>query len=544
MADANIRAVITAKDEASSTLRSFGDGVGSLANKLKVGFEVAGVAAVGFGALSVKAFSESEDLIAQTNAVLKSTGEVAGVTAGQVTQLAIAWQKQSKYSDEAVRGAENILLTFTHITKDIFPQTLQATLDISTALHEDLQSAAIQVGKALQDPILGVTALRRVGVNFSQQQRDLIKTLVDTGQAAKAQQIILKELNTEFGGSAEAAGATFSGSMAKIKNSINDVQEKAGLAIVQALTPFAQKLADVINNIDWDRVIKKTVDAIKTFIDAIKEAWKWVLNLYQSIETYVMPGLKRFWGIVTDIARVIKEFLLPSIEPIISAFRDRLLPQIMNLWNAIEPGFTDALKILGVILGVTLIVALKAFLIWADIFTSILGAWIRLVADTIGWLGNLGGAVINMVKTVFGWIEGLVKKFESLPLGIKAAIITLTDVILGPFKIAFEGIAKLWNSTVGKLHFTIPKWVPGIGGKGWDVPDIPMLAEGGIVTQPTLALIGEAGPEAVVPLNKGGGAGTININFSGVFMGNQVEFRKFAMKIHQAIGDAKSMGTY
>jgi hypothetical protein len=91
----------------------------------------------------------------------------------------------------------------------------------------------------------------------------------------------------------------------------------------------------------------------------------------------------------------------------------------------------------------------------------------------------------------------------------------VADVIFGPFKTAFNAIAKLWNNTVGKLSFTVPGWVPGLGGKGFDVPDIPMLAQGGIVTGPTIAMIGEAGPEAVIPLNRAGGMGmggnTINI---------------------------------
>ena len=82
----------------------------------------------------------------------------------------------------------------------------------------------------------------------------------------------------------------------------------------------------------------------------------------------------------------------------------------------------------------------------------------------------------------------------------------------------FNGIAMIWNNTVGKLSFTLPSWVPGLGGKGFSMPDIPMLANGGIVTSPTLAMIGERGPEAVIPLtgpNAGGGMGsniTINVN--------------------------------
>ena len=85
--------------------------------------------------------------------------------------------------------------------------------------------------------------------------------------------------------------------------------------------------------------------------------------------------------------------------------------------------------------------------------------------------------------------------------------------MLTVFKTVFNGIASIWNNTVGKISFEIPKWVPGLGGKGFDMPNIPMLAAGGIVTSPTLALIGERGPEAVIPLTgpNAGMAGGMNI---------------------------------
>lgn len=246
--DANIKAVITAEDRASGTLKKFGYNAGQLGRQLTIGMTAAAGAVTAFGVTSIKAFSESEDLIAQTNAVLKSTKNIAGVTAEEVTKLATAWQTETKYSDEAVRGAENILLTFTGINKNVFPQTLEAVLDISTALHEDLQSAAIQVGKALQDPVLGITALRRVGVNFSDSQKDVIKKLVETNQKGKAQALILKELKTEFGGSAKAAGGTFAGSLAKLKNSFNDLQEQIGSALIKAIQPYMEQVSAYIKN--------------------------------------------------------------------------------------------------------------------------------------------------------------------------------------------------------------------------------------------------------------------------------------------------------
>ena len=105
--------------------------------------------------------------------------------------------------------------------------------------------------------------------------------------------------------------------------------------------------------------------------------------------------------------------------------------------------------------------------------------------------------------------------FGGIKFWINEVTIPSFKLLLGVAKTIFNGIATIWNNTFGKLSFNIPSWIPGIGGKGFDVPNIPMMAEGGIVNAPTLALIGESGPEAVVPLGRGGGMGggvTINVN--------------------------------
>jgi hypothetical protein len=141
----------------------------------------------------------------------------------------------------------------------------------------------------------------------------------------------------------------------------------------------------------------------------------------------------------------------------------------------------------------------------------------------------------NVVDTVFGflkfyitdiivpaikiWIEIFKKVFEYIKFGVQKIVIPYVETMVSVFKTVFNSIASLWNSTIGKLSFKVPSWVPGLGGKGFDVPNIPMLAAGGIVTGPTLAMIGEAGPEAVIPLDRmgqmGGGGTTVNINVNG-----------------------------
>ena len=151
---------------------------------------------------------------------------------------------------------------------------------------------------------------------------------------------------------------------------------------------------------------------------------------------------------------------------------------------------------------------------------------LSLTAAQIAMVGfiTLGVAVLIAALVALYFKFDIVRKivdkvFDVMLAGGKAVFSGLTTYFTGVyniFKTLINGIAKLWNNTIGKLEFNIPKWVPIIGGNGFSVPDIPYLADGGIVTGPTLAMIGERGPEAVIPLsgrNSGmGGNYTININ--------------------------------
>lgn len=267
-------------DDADKSVKGFGDHVSaywgnSVDASRKFGLALAAVGAgvVAFGASSVKAYSESQNAIAQTNAVLTSTGHAAGITAEQVTKLATALELQTKFSDEDVRSVENLLLTFTSIGKDIFPQATKTVLDMATALGEDTKSASIQLGKALQDPILGVTALRRVGVNFNSAQQEVIKNLVDTGHAAEAQKLILAELNKEFGGSAVAAGQTLAGRLAMLKNQFNNVQEAIGGILATVATPFLDALLkwfDRVGGVDGVlKILRDELERIKPYLPEI-----------------------------------------------------------------------------------------------------------------------------------------------------------------------------------------------------------------------------------------------------------------------------------
>ncbi len=174
MAENEVRVTVTGEDKTKPAFDSAKKGAHALSDTLGTGLKVAGLAAAaGIGALGFAAVNfvqeamASQKVAAQTAAVLKSTGGAAGMTAQSVADLATSLSRFTPYDDEAIQSAENLLLTFTSIGKDVFPQATETVLNMSTALGQDLKSSAIQLGKAMNDPVTGATALRRVWVSLT-----------------------------------------------------------------------------------------------------------------------------------------------------------------------------------------------------------------------------------------------------------------------------------------------------------------------------------------------------------------------------------------
>ena len=229
-----------------------------------VGQAVKGVTNVVKGLTDAYAVQQAADT--QLASVLKSTGGAAGITYDEVKNLADQMQELTGVSNEVVQGAQNVLLTFTNIGKDVFPSATETVLNMSQALGQDLKSSSIQLGKALQDPIMGVTALRRVGVNFSAAQQDVIKNLVETGKTAEAQKLILKELETEFGDSAAAARQTLGGSLKALSAIQGDLQEELGSQLAPAVYGISESMIEAaMSSIEWfnkNKILEKSINFI------------------------------------------------------------------------------------------------------------------------------------------------------------------------------------------------------------------------------------------------------------------------------------------
>jgi hypothetical protein len=228
---------------------------------------------------------EYEVLLSKTAAVIESTGNVAGISVASLKAHASALEEISAVDENMILNGENVIATFTNIRNaagegnDIFNQTTAAALDLSVALGQDMQSSAIQLGKALNDPIKGVSALQRVGVTFDAQQKESIKTMVESGNVMGAQKIILAEMNKEFGGAAAAAGDTFAGAVSRAKDKVQDFARDLITNLQPILLNIGKTIGDLYNKFlaplfSWlgknKEAIAAMVAVIITAIAAIK----------------------------------------------------------------------------------------------------------------------------------------------------------------------------------------------------------------------------------------------------------------------------------
>ncbi|WP_136441636.1 phage tail length tape measure family protein [Pacificoceanicola onchidii] len=195
---------------------------------------------VGLAYKSVAAQKEQERAIASVSAALESMGDGAGYTLSQLEEMASALQEKSLYGDEAILSKVTAnLLTFGNISGDVFARAQQAAVDLSARLGQDLQSSAIMLGKALNDPVQGLSALSRVGVSFTEEQKALIKAMAEAGDVAGAQAVMLAELERQYKGQAEALANTDSGKITQAMNAIGDAMEKVGAIILPILADIA-----------------------------------------------------------------------------------------------------------------------------------------------------------------------------------------------------------------------------------------------------------------------------------------------------------------
>jgi len=267
---------------------------------------IAGAAVGAFGAaiaVSARSLARIQRINIQTETVLKSTGTTANGTAKDIENLAGSLEALTATEAETIQEGANLLLTFKNIQNqagagnDIFNQTTAAMVDVARAMGTSASGEAIRLGKALNDPVKGISALTRVGITFTEQQKAQIKALSDSGDIMGAQKIILAELQSQFGGSGAAFAKSFTGQLQLLQHELGTVGEEATMAVMPALQQMVDgfrellpvvgpQLKAAIASVDWKAFAKSLVDTITFLIQNAEAIMRVVTALFILNTTY------------------------------------------------------------------------------------------------------------------------------------------------------------------------------------------------------------------------------------------------------------------
>jgi hypothetical protein len=390
----------------------------------------------------------------------------------------------------------------TTLAMEIATQTGKPLEDVSNALAKanDGQVGALKrLGISIGPNVQGYGLLAAAQKDLTKLQTDANLALQEYGpnseEYLKAQDRVEKaqkkvnditaagvdwmgELGDQFKGSLAADSETAEGKMRRLQNSLSETKETIGYALMPVLEAVLGPLKGMA---DW-----------------------------ASQNTGLIMALG---GVIALLAGGI--LAVNAGMAIWNAYQTAAAAKTV-IWTGIQAAFNAVMALNPITLVVIAIAALVAGII--------------LAYNKVDWFRNGVNAALTFVKNLFvGVVEWVTEKVpagfqvvvdfvKGIPGMLADAGKTLVNVITAPYRLAFNKISELWNSTVGGFEFTVPDWIPIVGGKTFSIPKlptIPALAEGGIVMGPTLALVGEAGPEAVIPLNRAGAVGGITINVSG-----------------------------
>lgn len=465
-------------------VQTFGSNISDFGKKAGLAFAAAGAAA---GAYAVKlAVDGVQSAIADQAAQEKLATTLRNVTGATNEQIKSVEDYITKTSlaygvtdDDLRPSLERLARATGDVRKAQELQTL--AIDIAAGSGKSLEAVSNALAKAQEG---NTAALGKLGVGLS---AATLKTL--------SMDEITKKLGDTFENQASVKADTFQGKMARLSIAFDEGKETVGGFILDAITP----LMTIFTN-----------DVIPIIQTAADKVGKELAPVFQSLGTFLndtlIPAFKAFYNFINEyVIPILNVTLVPIIKAVFSAFND-ISTALKNNATDLKP-LTDALTTLAVFLRDTI----------APIMGSFISGTITGIANVISGLIDVAANVTNAVTKGFTSVKNF---FSNVVTFIKDTASDLTSPIVAVFKAAINTIIGLWNRLDFRISFDVPSWVPIIGGDSWkspDIfPDIPFLAKGGIVNSPTLAMIGEAGPEAVIPLNKSGLMGNnINITVNG-----------------------------
>jgi phage-related protein len=536
----------TGLKQAEGALKGFGSSLAKIGAAVGAAFAVRAIS--NFAKEAVLAAEGVATANARIGQIAKSTalfGAETDAVTGRLIKFAEAQEMRLAVDAEVIKGVQGQLLTFKALgqsadeTGGIFDRTTEAAFNMAAAGFGSAESNAIQLGKALEDPIRGLTALRRSGTTFTADQQELIKTLVESGNLLGAQELILGELESQYGGVAEATA----NASTKIGLAFDNIKEQAGgvllpifAELVEGLMPVTEAIGAELGTtlealspvlMDIAKMIPGLLTAFTPLIPVIGQLAVLFFQMVEKLLPVFVELFNMLLPIIVQLAPIIADALLVALDALIPVFMT-LVDALMPIVEALLPVFATLITALAPII----VKVIDAFMPLLDLILPILIDLIEMlvpilvvVAEILSILlvnavTYLTDAFANFMK----FLEPFTKVFEDTFGGIKEFFFGIINGLIG----MWEGFA---NSIINGVNFVIralnriqvraPQWVTNLTGMtsfGFSIAELPnialprvALAEGGIVTGPMNALIGEAGPEAVIPLDKMRMGNTYNI---------------------------------
>jgi hypothetical protein len=320
---ANTTRLNKANQEAETGLGKLGKSFKSFGKVAAVGAAAAATAAVAVG----KKLFEAGEAAATANARIENItesmdlfGDEASTVSGRLVDLANQQAKLTGVSRTTIKETSALLLTFRSVASSAdevggtFDRAQQAALDLAAAGFGSATSNAQSLGKALEDPIKGLTSLSRQGVTFTDVEKERIRTLVESNKVGEAQAIILEAIEKQVGGTAEAT----SNASDRIRESFGVLTDEIALA----LAPTFEKLTD----------------AALRLVERLQELW--VIHGPRIIE-FVQRAQKRFSEWFVEL----RDRFGPVFRDLISRVRD-FIDVVREWWQRVSPGVTEAFRTL------------------------------------------------------------------------------------------------------------------------------------------------------------------------------------------------------
>jgi len=305
-ADFNVKAIISAQTSqfekgmknAQSALQKTSKSIEGVSKLLKGAFSIVGIGAgisaiKSFGTECVRAAESANKSLNILNNTLKVTGATAWTTSEEMVKMSEDIAHSTNYTVGEIQDMQSVLLGFKNITGETFRDASDAITDMATVMGMDLKSAVQTVGKALDDPIKGLDSLKRQGFAFTDQQKEEMKVLVENGEILKAQNMILEELNTTYGGAAKAAQSGFD----KQKDAIIEFKETIGNQLMPIMERWAEKsgetfgkLTELVQRIDLATFAAEFETVLDVVAQIVKGIAKNVQTLMESLGMDFIKG--------------------------------------------------------------------------------------------------------------------------------------------------------------------------------------------------------------------------------------------------------------